>query len=393
MPSLSTHPRLNLTSLIPSADKPLKSIPESQKMEMVTKYGFLVMVMAYLRRRITSVNDFCVICDQGHVFASGNMLKPAVCSRELCVWSFQQLGVGSEAAQDIATEAEVVDLLISFASIAVNSARKELIFDPFPSVFDPANPKNMILDPKSKNFNLIQHLLKVMPSVEQMANAKDFAALRLGMDKADRFCYPLMQWVISSNRSHIVLLPEGKGIASMSTPHQYLLLSAPPEKEEKFRALKAKHNSTFAFHGSAIENWHSIMRRGLLNASGTRLQVNGAAYGSGIYLSPHAATSFGYSRMGYGGSPTGPSKGKTAGNRFLASGGTNMGCIALCEVIDKDIRKSGDIWVQPDEDAVVTRFFFVYPDGNPGQAVNNHTQTNREFQQEIAKAVQYYQTH
>ncbi len=35
----------------------------------------------------------------------------------------------------------------------------------------------------------------------------------------------------------------------------------------------------------------------LKNATGTKLQVNGAAYGHGIYLSPHAGTSFTYSKM------------------------------------------------------------------------------------------------
>ena len=33
--------------------------------------------------------------------------QPAVCSGELCVFSFQTLGVMSEAADDIATAAEV----------------------------------------------------------------------------------------------------------------------------------------------------------------------------------------------------------------------------------------------------------------------------------------------
>lgn len=52
--------------------------------------------------------DFsCVICDQPHVFANGNMLKPAVCSRDLCVFSFQQLGVAGEFVDSIATGAEV----------------------------------------------------------------------------------------------------------------------------------------------------------------------------------------------------------------------------------------------------------------------------------------------
>lgn len=108
----------------------------------------------------------------------------------------------------------------------------------------------------------------------------------------------------------------------MATPYQYCLLSAPPEKEEKFRQLKQQFGSCYAyvvhdmcmylnfgvctiicnirFHGSPVENWHSILRNGLKNASGTKFQLNGAAYGSGIYISPHSATSFGYSQIGYG---------------------------------------------------------------------------------------------
>jgi poly [ADP-ribose] polymerase 6/8 len=39
----------------------------------------------------------------------------------------------------------------------------------------------------------------------------------------------------------------------MVTPHQYLLLSAPPEKEAAFRKLKQQYGSCFAFHGSSIE--------------------------------------------------------------------------------------------------------------------------------------------
>ncbi|KAK7818720.1 hypothetical protein U0070_019264 [Myodes glareolus] len=59
----------------------------------------------------------------------------------------------------------------------------------------------------------------------------------------------------------------------MHTPHQFLLLSSPPAKESNFRAAKKLFGSTFAFHGSHIENWHSILRNGLVVASNTRLQV------------------------------------------------------------------------------------------------------------------------
>ncbi|XP_023801167.1 poly [ADP-ribose] polymerase 8-like [Cyanistes caeruleus] len=81
----------------------------------------------------------------------------------------------------------------------------------------------------------------------------------------------------------------------MHTPHQFLLLSSPPAKESNFRAAKNLYGSTFAFHGSHIENWHSILRNGLVVASNTRLQLHGAMFGSGIYLSPLSSISFGYS--------------------------------------------------------------------------------------------------
>jgi len=308
-------------------------------------------------------------------------LKPAVCSRELCCWSFQQLGVGSEAASDIATEAEVVDLLVCFATIAAKSPRKELIFNPFPTVFNPNNRDVKVLDEKSKDFTLVTQLLTNMPSVEQMTQAADFSSMKESLDRAHLYCFPLLQWIINSNRSHIVQLNEGKQIKSMVTKHQYLLLSAPPEKEALFRHLKVQHGSTYAFHGSSIENWHSILRRGLLNASGSSLQVNGAAYGAGIYLSPSAAVSFGYSRM------QGGNRGGGGGNRFLNA--NNMNCIAICEVIDADIRKNGEIWVQPHEDYVVTRFFCVYTGADPGGATGNHT-TNATFKAEIEECYQHY---
>jgi len=238
------------------------------------------------------------------------------------------------------------------------------------------------LDPEKKDFQLVEQLLSKMPSVEKMTQAKDFISMKESLDRASPYCYPLLQWLMSSNRSHIVQISESKHIKSMVTKHQYLLLSAPPEKEEQFRKLKKTHGSIFAFHGSSIENWHSILRKGLINASGTKFQVNGAVYGSGIYLSPFASTSFGYSRM-HGT----PSK-KSDDNRFLSS--ENVSCIAICEVINDSIKKNGGIWVQPHTHYVVTRFFFVFTGSDAGTATNCNTEETN-FVKEIKEALQYYQ--
>eukprot|EP00003_Mantamonas_plastica_P027962 TRINITY_DN6156_c0_g2_i4.p1 TRINITY_DN6156_c0_g2~~TRINITY_DN6156_c0_g2_i4.p1 ORF type:complete len:181 (+),score=35.85 TRINITY_DN6156_c0_g2_i4:312-854(+) len=145
----------------------------------------------------------------------------------------------------------------------------------------------------------------------------------------------------------------------MGTSHQFLLMSSPPEKEAVFTKLKEKHGSYFAFHGSPVENWHSIMRHGLKNASGTKLQLHGTAHGHGVYLSTLSSTSFSYSRMyNSGGGGTKPTKKQDYD--YLDTSST-MSCIALCEVADvPGIRKDGSIHVAPGTDCVTTRFFFVY---------------------------------
>uniref|UniRef100_A0A4X1TD39 Multifunctional fusion protein n=1 Tax=Sus scrofa TaxID=9823 RepID=A0A4X1TD39_PIG len=334
------------------------------------EYGFLVQIMKYAEQRIPTLNEYCVVCDEQHVFQNGSMLKPAVCTRELCVFSFYTLGVMSGAAEEVATGAEVVDLLVAMCRAALESPRKSIIFEPYPSVVDPTDPKTLAFNPKKKNYERLQKALDSVMSIREMTQGS-YLEIKKQMDKLDPLAHPLLQWIISSNRSHIVKLPLSR-LKFMHTSHQFLLLSSPPAKEARFRTAKKLYGSTFAFHGSHIENWHSILRNGLVNASYTKLQLHGAAYGKGIYLSPISSISFGYSGMGKGQHRM-PSKDelvqrynrmntipqtRSIQSRFLQS--RNLNCIALCEVItSKDLQKHGNIWVCPVSDHVCTRFFFV----------------------------------
>ncbi|XP_034850292.1 protein mono-ADP-ribosyltransferase PARP6 isoform X2 [Mirounga leonina] len=335
------------------------------------EYGFLVQIMKYAEQRIPTLNEYCVVCDEQHVFQNGSMLKPAVCTRELCVFSFYTLGVMSGAAEEVATGAEVVDLLVAMCRAALESPRKSIIFEPYPSVVDPTDPKTLAFNPKKKNYERLQKALDSVMSIREMTQGS-YLEIKKQMDKLDPLAHPLLQWIISSNRSHIVKLPLSRQLKFMHTSHQFLLLSSPPAKEARFRTAKKLYGSTFAFHGSHIENWHSILRNGLVNASYTKLQLHGAAYGKGIYLSPISSISFGYSGMGKGQHRM-PSKDelvqrynrmntipqtRSIQSRFLQS--RNLNCIALCEVItSKDLQKHGNIWVCPVSDHVCTRFFFV----------------------------------
>lgn len=333
--------------------------------------GFLIQVYQYARQRIPTLNEFCVVCDDAHVFQNGAMLKPSVCSRELCVFAFQTLGVMADAAESVATGAEVVDLLIAMTRSACVSSRRDTIFSPYPTVVDPTKSGELAFNPKSKDYDKVRKILEIIPPVSELVQTEP-SKIKRQMEEKNILAYPLLQWIISSNRSHIVKLPKERRLSFMNTSHQFLLLQNPPAKEKVFQDLKKKHGSEFAFHGSGIENWHSIIREGLLVGSGTKLQVNGAAYGNGIYLSPNSSTSFNYSRM----YKSGKNKTNVSASRFLDHG-VSMTCIALCEVISHpSLKKSGAIWVSPESDHVCTRFFFVYEVGQCGEDVSTQNTTH-----------------
>jgi hypothetical protein len=78
---------------------------------------------------------------------------------------------------------------------------------------------------------------------------------------------------------------------------QYAILTNGPA-EAQFRALREKHGGTsaFAFHGSPLHCWYSILRNGLRNLSHTGLMTTGAACGSGVYLAENMSLSGGYCR-------------------------------------------------------------------------------------------------
>ncbi|XP_077374160.1 protein mono-ADP-ribosyltransferase PARP6-like isoform X2 [Festucalex cinctus] len=358
------------------------------------QHGFLVQVMRYAEQRIPTLNEYCVICDERHVFQSGPLLKPAVCTRELCVFSFHMMGAMSGATEEVATGAEVVDLLVAMCRSALQSSRKSIIFEPYPSVVDPKNPKMLAFTPKRKSYERLEKALDSVLLIRRMTQGS-YSEIKKQMDKIDPLAIPLLQWILSSNRSHIVKLPANRQLSFMHTPHQFLLISSPPTKEARFQTARKLYGSTFAFHGSHIENWHSILRNGLVNASNTKFQMHGAAYGKGIYLSPISSISFGYSDMGKGQHwiPTKEELKKYHHKniiqqdlpcRFLQS--RNLNCVALCEVItSKDLKKHGNIWVCPISDHVCTRFLFVYENGCVGDV---HINTQEEgIQRQILEVI------
>ncbi|KFP99181.1 Poly [ADP-ribose] polymerase 8, partial [Haliaeetus albicilla] len=166
--------RLSLTSgligiLTPSSSSPSQAAQNyGAKCIPVRDRGFLVQTIEFAEQRIPVLNEYCVVCDEPHVFQNGPMLRPTVCERELCVFAFQTLGVMNEAADEIATGAQVVDLLVSMCRSALESPRKVVIFEPYPSVVDPNDPQMLAFNPRKKNYDRVMKALDSITSIREM---------------------------------------------------------------------------------------------------------------------------------------------------------------------------------------------------------------------------------
>lgn len=141
--------------------------------------------------------------------------------------------------------------------------------------------------------------------------------------RIDKNALTLLQWIISSNRSLIlqddaVPPPADSSEESDNTdkaeavnpnkvqgmPSQWMqfrFLQGTPERERLFmkelttvaqsETPEKQYPSIFAWHGSPLRNWHSIIRTGLDFAT----IAFGRSFGNGVYMSKDFSVSIGYS--------------------------------------------------------------------------------------------------
>ncbi|KAJ3187284.1 hypothetical protein HDU85_006571 [Gaertneriomyces sp. JEL0708] len=177
--------------------------------------------------------------------------------------------------------------------------------------------------------------------------------LQPALDQIHPLLYPLLRWIICSNRSYICeLSKEDQMIAGVSKLYlQFKMVMSSPDKEEAFvkaqKAQKAKIKSLWAFHGSPLYNWHSILRTGLHFDN----VVHGRAYGHGIYHALDSTTSHSYAKGGLASWPQ--------------SKIGILSCISLNEIINcpKQFASTSPYLVVPNKDWVQTRYLLVGRNG------------------------------
>lgn len=239
---------------------------------------------------------------------------------------------------------EGVDFLVTSFVLALRSYRRPTVCAPFPLTL--FNTGGALPD---KDFSAAEDAVAHIPRMNSiLAGGSPQTEVGEGYNEKEGSsplsdmpirALRLLQWIVSYRYSvRLVveprrevgdLFPDGKspwcipgnGLNVSATlmkqseelrPQYVMELQAPVDgcpdrRREVFEAAKVKNGSFMAFHGTSAENIHCILRCGLLNMSGTRLQRNGAIFGEGIYFStdPTVAITFcsageGWERSSFG---------------------------------------------------------------------------------------------
>ena len=144
--------------------------------------------------------------------------------------------------------------------------------------------------------HMLPDILDTLPSVDEMiaflGTGPTKRELSSWKERISTAALGILRWIIASNRSYIKLdHPRNSQdkVTGMYDFIQFRLVQGAPNKEHEFTNAVFKHGqrtsslypTIFAWHGSPLHNWHSILREGLH----FEYTANGRSYGDGVYFS------------------------------------------------------------------------------------------------------------
>jgi hypothetical protein len=314
--------------------------------------GYIISIYKRIRDRILHPGNYCINCDKKHKHEG---LVPISCGSDLCFFQSTELGLLQDLYSLIKIKPDVCDILLCFTYATCNNKhRRNIVFPDLPEQL-----LSLCANDKDKTYELILEILNKIPSINEMRKDKDEDALKITLFNIHKAASYLIRWIITTANSHLEFIDKSDkefkkdcDFNDSEVKGVFRYLSNPPEKERKFNEYKKKegiqiHNG---YHGSPIENWHSIIRTSLKNYSGHQgKQLHGAAYGNGVYLAPDSRTSLGY--MGYKTSST-----------WKGSNYSNIKCMVYCKIINDSsdgYKKNGPYYVIPNDDLIRTEYLIV----------------------------------
>ncbi|GLJ56187.1 hypothetical protein SUGI_1206480 [Cryptomeria japonica] len=358
------------------------------KGEAAESNNIIVALLISLGNRLKTLKNNCVLCD--------NELPPFsrlwYCEEELCLYSFEDQCLGTSVLQEL-QKSELMDLELTLAFAATKCWGSRDVFEPYPAyllkkeerrrrsgffssykegTYAESSEISNLHERKhlsNKNIELLGELIGSFPplSVMQQSSHEMELVLKLGMswlktngNSADlseeeygenlRLPYKILTYILFTNRLSLHPLHQSCRLNVDKCLYQFAVFYD-NDKEKIFKERRNTEGSVFAFHGSSLSNWYSIIRNGLRCLSKTGYMSSGNVYGDGIYFSPEMNCSMGYA---------------TPLVLTVKEITKEYSVIAICEILSGEKHSSPPFYVvgSKHEKDVVIRYLIVF-DGRP----------------------------
>ncbi|KZT05739.1 uncharacterized protein LAESUDRAFT_726677 [Laetiporus sulphureus 93-53] len=353
-----------------------------------------LLAFCYLIRRLMLCSRYCIVCHD-RLNTEYETLKPYVCDSRLCTYQYYFLNRGLSLEYEIRANPEVVDLLVSLAFVA---AREGALDNPLPIGMGlrvanpggaPTGEPDSLCDFDTLTLpqmqSAIANLIQTLPPI---ADVKKFLDKHDTIGKAKPRLHDMnpqtpsaawlvLRWCIASCTAHVEELSPVDCIQGIdSTWRQFRFSIGAPDVEARFKtALKAAQNqdpnaldypALYAFHGSPLKNWHSIIRHGLWY----KTIANGRAYGDGVYFSKEGSLSM-------------QTYARTSTSCWSNSSIGAQQCCALAEIVNlpQQFVRTNPFFVVKDTEWIMCRYLLVKSASNTEEVPEDNTET--EVEQEV----------
>lgn len=287
-------------------------------------------VLVMIQTQIVTLYNFCTIC-MTQIDFNGEKIR----SCDKCIDDFCAMITDDTVTSFINYDKISAYFIIKTLIAAIKSIRVDKVYKPRLKKYIGAN--------ESQSLKNLSQLIVNRNFDEKMTMMIKNGIYNEKMiyDEIGQELYSILKFAIITNRMNIISEKINSDIYDSDDKEvtmdrllnfQLIHRNIKPEFENV-------DNLYYVYHGSALENWYSIMRNGLKNYSNTDMMLNGAAYGSGIYFADSVSVSFGYS------------------NRGEAIDGSIV--VSVVQLLDKDKYCKNSFYVVPDESKILLRNMIV----------------------------------
>ncbi|KAK8758344.1 hypothetical protein V5799_004037 [Amblyomma americanum] len=212
----------------------------------------------------------------------------------------------------IAEDVQAADFQWSLFVAALRSYRYDTVLRPFPSSFADLATDTKHIDELRDVAARVPPLSALLPG----ATATGGGASGGFPTNVPPEAWELLLWVLTSGGVRLKScnkedVPEIKG----SPVDVVFEVQHSPQIDRRFESARGDREVFFAYHGSRLDNFYSILHNGLL----AHMNKN-SLFGTGTYLSSELSVSATFSPAGYG------------WQHSLVS--PELSCVAMCEVVD-----------------------------------------------------------